>query len=140
MSTPKNVLLIGLRVPVLGIVVLALSLPQSSIFRCTSDLSLKNSSLTQDQIIEYCNNQTIETEKRREVNLCWNNSPNYRLGNSWNWWLLACCKKKRKRITEGASSSLELGVEMMNNRRIGEDVNGEDYRFTPKKVYCFALL
>jgi LPXTG-motif cell wall-anchored protein len=61
-STPKKVLVIGLGILALGVVVLALNLSQSHTFRCAYDLGLSNSSLTQDQIVEYCNNQNIETE------------------------------------------------------------------------------
>src|SRR5919107_6188260 len=61
-STPKKVLVIGLGILALGVVVAALSLSQSLTFQCAYNLGRNNSSLTQDQIIEYCNNQNIETE------------------------------------------------------------------------------
>ena len=61
-STPKKVLFIGLGILATGIVALALSLSQSLTFQCAYNLGRNNSSLTQDQIIEYCNNQNIETE------------------------------------------------------------------------------
>src|ERR687889_1801306 len=61
-STPKKVLFIGLGILALGVVVVALSPSQSFTFQCAYNLGRNNSSLTQDQIIEYCNNQNIETE------------------------------------------------------------------------------
>jgi hypothetical protein len=66
-STPKKVLFIGLGILALGIVVFTIGLQRSpalwQTFQCGYDLSLNNSSLTRDQISEYCNNQNIETEK-----------------------------------------------------------------------------
>ena len=60
--TPKKVLVIGLGILALGVVVVALSLSQSLTFKCAYNLGRNNSSLTQDQIVEYCNKQNIETE------------------------------------------------------------------------------
>jgi hypothetical protein len=69
-STPKKVLFIGLGILALGIVVLAIGLLQSPViweaFQCGYDLSLNNSTLTRDQISEYCsNNQSLKTENAR---------------------------------------------------------------------------
>jgi hypothetical protein len=61
-STPKKVLFIGLGILALGVVVVALSPSQSLTFKCAYNLGRNNSSLTQDQIVEYCNKQNIETE------------------------------------------------------------------------------
>ena len=60
-STSKKVLFIGLGILAVGIVIIALGLPQSLTFRCAYNLGRNNSSLTQDQIIEYCNNQILKT-------------------------------------------------------------------------------
>jgi hypothetical protein len=64
-------LFIGLGILVLGIVLLTLGLVQSpafwQAFQCGYDLSLNNSSLTQDQINEYCNNQTIKIEHAEDL-------------------------------------------------------------------------
>src|SRR5919112_6639767 len=60
--TPKKVLFIGLGIFAAGIVVVALSPSQSLTFKCAYNLGRNNSSLTQDQIVEYCNKQNIETE------------------------------------------------------------------------------
>src|SRR5215212_2030898 len=72
-STPKKVLFIGLSIVALGIVVLALGLQRSpafwQTFQCGYDLGLNNSSLTQDQISEYCNNQILKTENIEEDDL-----------------------------------------------------------------------
>jgi hypothetical protein len=65
-STPKKALFIGLGILALGIVLFTIGLQQSptfwQTFQCGYDLGLNNSSLTQDQISEYCNNQILKTE------------------------------------------------------------------------------
>ena len=71
-SRPKKVLFIGLGILALGIVVLAIGLLQSPViwkaFQCGYDLSLNNSTLTRDQISEYCsNNQTLKTENTEDM-------------------------------------------------------------------------
>ena len=57
---------IGLGILALGIGVFTIDLQQSpafwQTFQCGYDLGLNNSSLTQDQISEYCNNQILKTE------------------------------------------------------------------------------
>ena len=59
-STSKKVLFIGLGILALRIVVLTIGTQRSSTlwqtFQCGYDLGINNSSLTQDQISEYCNN------------------------------------------------------------------------------------
>jgi hypothetical protein len=65
-------LFIGLGILVLGIVLLTLGLVQSpafwQAFQCGYDLSLNNSTLTRDQISEYCsNNQTLKTENAEDL-------------------------------------------------------------------------
>src|SRR5918996_3453318 len=61
-ATPKKVLFIGLGILAVGIVIMALGLSQSLTFQCAYNLGRNNSRLSQDQIVEYCNNQNIETE------------------------------------------------------------------------------
>jgi hypothetical protein len=65
-STPKKALFIGLGILALGIVLFTIGLQRSptfwQTFQCGYDLGLNNSSLTQDQISEYCNNQILKTE------------------------------------------------------------------------------
>src|ERR671918_406258 len=72
-STPKKVLFIGLGILALGIVVFTIGLQRSpalwQTFQCGYDLSLNNSSLTRDQISEYCNNQILKTEDIEEEDL-----------------------------------------------------------------------
>ena len=69
MSTPKKVLFIRLDIPAVGIVVLGVSLAESRAFQYTYRFGLSSSSLTRDQITEYCINQAIETEKWRTQSL-----------------------------------------------------------------------
>ena len=72
-SIPKKVLFIGLGILALGIVVLILGLLQSptlwQVFKCGYDLGINNSSLTQEQISEYCNNNQILTIEKEEKQL-----------------------------------------------------------------------
>jgi hypothetical protein len=60
-SIPKKLLFIRSGILALGIVVLILGLQQSpalwQAFQCGYDLGINNSSLTQEQISEYCNYQ-----------------------------------------------------------------------------------
>ncbi len=69
-ASPKKVLFIGLGILPLGIVVLTLGPLQSTAlwqaFRCGYDLGINNSSLTQEQISEYCNNNQILTIENQE--------------------------------------------------------------------------
>ena len=129
---PKKVLFIGLGILALGIVVLALSLPQSLTFRCAYNLGRNNSSLTQDQIIEYCNNQNIETENVQ-------NSVNVGtilliigliITGTGSKWLLASRRGQRTEVSSSGES-----MEMINNNR-----QEEDDRFTPKKVLIYCLI
>jgi hypothetical protein len=136
-STSKKVLFIGLGILVLGIVVLALSLPQSLTFRCAYNLGRNNSSLTQDQIIEYCNNQNIETENVQysvNVGTILLITGLIIIGTG-GIWIIA---RRRKGRTEETSSSAGLSSEMMINNR--EDGKEENYQFTPKKVLAYCII
>jgi hypothetical protein len=53
-------------------------------------------------------------------------------------WLVV--RRRGSEITEGASTSSGLGIELMNNRGVREDIKGEDYRFTPKKVLLYCIV
>ena len=113
-STPKKVLFIGLGILVLGIVVLAISLPQSLTFRCAYNLGRNNSSLTPNQIIEYCNNQNIETENvQNSVNV---GTILLIIGliiiGTGGIWLIARRGRERTEASTGLSSEM-----MINNRR-----------------------
>ena len=70
-TSPKKVLFIGLGILVVGITVLALGLQQSpalwQAFQCGYDLGINNSSLTRDQISEYCNNQILGTQNAEDL-------------------------------------------------------------------------
>jgi len=72
-ASPKKVLFIGLGILPLGIVLLTLGPLQSpalwQIFQCGYDLGINNSSLTQEQISEYCNNnnQILAIENEEEA-------------------------------------------------------------------------
>jgi len=148
-SLPKKVLFIGLGILALGIVVLILGLLQSptlwQAFKCGYDLGINNSSLTQEQISEYCNNNqilTIENEEEADglttvglgvilivIGLI-------TTGIGGIWLLLRAIRKER---TEASSS--ETGVEMMttmNSRRIEE--GEQDDWFTPKKVLAYCMI
>jgi preprotein translocase subunit Sec61beta len=136
-STPKKILFIGLGILVLGIVVLAVSLPQSLTFRCAYNLGRNNSSLTQDQIIEYCNNQNIETENVQysvNVGTILLITGLIIIGTG-GIWIIA---RRRKGRTEETSSSAGLSSEMMINNR--EDGKEENYQFTPKKVLAYCII
>jgi hypothetical protein len=97
-------------------------------------ICLKNSSLTQDQIIEYCNNQIIETENIQ-------NSVNVRtillntglvIAGTCGIWLIV--RRRGKGRIEEASAGLNSEV-MINNNRQEEDHNW----FTPKKVLVYCV-
>jgi hypothetical protein len=127
-------LFVGLGIFAAGIVVLALSLSQSLTFRCAYDLGRNNSSLTQDQIVEYCNKQNIETENVQ-------NSINVgtilliigliiiRTGGIW----LITRRRGKERTEEATTTSSGVRMEMMSNRE-------EEDRFTPKKVLIYCLI
>ena len=135
MSTPKNVLFIGLSILAVGIVVLALSLPQSLTFRCAYNLGRNNSSLTQDQIIEYCNNQNIETENvQNSVNV---GTILLIIGliiiGTGDIWVIA--RRGKERTKEASSPGII--TELISNRQEGEE--GDDW-YTPKKVLIYCLI
>jgi hypothetical protein len=134
MSIPKKVLFIGLGILALGILVLTLGLLQSpalwQAFQCGYDLGINNSSLTQEQISEYCNNNQIlriENEEEEATGLI---AVGFGVilivigltitGIGGIWLLVRSIRKQR---TE-TPSLLGMSVEMMkttNNRRIKEE-------------------
>jgi uncharacterized protein YneF (UPF0154 family) len=134
MSIPKKVLFIGLGILALGILVLNLGLLQSpalwQAFQCGYDLGINNSSLTQEQISEYCNNNQIlriENEEEEATGLI---AVGFGVilivigltitGIGGIWLLVRSIRKQR---TE-TPSLLGMSVEMMkttNNRRIKEE-------------------
>ena len=133
-STPKKVLFIGLGILVLGIVVLAIGLLQYpaiwEAFQCGYDLSLNNSSLTRDQISDYCNNQTLKTQSAEDliaigfgiivIVIAFIIT---RIGGIW-----LIVRSRRRERTE-ASGAI---IHMMDN-------SNEDYRFTSNKVLAFCI-
>ena len=149
MSIPKKLLFIGLGILALGIVVLTLGLLQTpalwQAFRCGYDLGINNSSLTQEQISQYCNNQILTIENEDAAGLT---TVGFgviliaigliTIGTGGIWLLLRAIRKER---TEASSSlSPEVSVEMMttmNNRRIEEE---QDDWFTPKKVLAYCMI
>jgi hypothetical protein len=150
-SIPKKVLFIGLGILALGIVVLTLGLLQSpalwQAFQCGYDLGINNSSLTQEQISEYCNNNQILTIENEEAAGLITVGFGVILiviglittGIGGIWLLLRAIRKQR---TEASSSSLSgMSVEMMttmNNRTIEE--GEQDDWFTPKKVLAYCMI
>ncbi|HKG29921.1 MAG TPA: hypothetical protein VKA91_01515 [Nitrososphaeraceae archaeon] len=153
MSTPKKVLFIGLGILALGIVVLILGLQQSptlwQVFKCGYDLGINNSSLTREQISEYCNNNQILTiEKEEEAAGLTTVGFGIILiviglittGIGGIWLLLRAIRKERTEAASSLSSS-EMSVEMMttmNSRRIEE--GEQDDWFTPKKVLAYCMI
>ena len=133
-STPKKVLFIGLGILAVGIVVLAIGLLQSAIFQCAYNLGRNNSSLTQDQISKYCNNnnQILRTENREDLITIGFGSILIVTGliitSTGGIWLIVR-RGGGKRIEASSSSGVSLA--MINNNRQQQQ---EDYRFTPKKV------
>jgi hypothetical protein len=71
MSTQKKVLFIVLGILTLGIILLYLGIQRSpellKAFQCGYNFGLNNSSLTQYQIIEYCNNQILQTAYAQDL-------------------------------------------------------------------------
>jgi preprotein translocase subunit Sec61beta len=141
-STPKKVLFIGLGILALGIVVFTIGLQRSpafwQTFQCGYDLGLNNSSLTRDQISEYCNNQILKTENVDDdltivgfgiiliiIGLI--------ITGIGSIWLIA---RRRGRIQKVSSPGLSM--EIMSNRQ--EEEEKEDDRFTPKKVLIYCLI
>jgi hypothetical protein len=144
-STPKKVLFIGLSILVLGIILLAIGLQSpafSQRFQCGYDLGMNNSSITQDQISEYCNNQIPETENiERLITLGFGAIlliTGLIVTGTGGIWLIV----RRKERTEASSLSSEVNVEMMINNNRGERESGEeqDYRFTSKKVLIYCII
>ncbi len=149
-STPKKVLFIGLGILAVGIVVFTIGFQRSSAFwqtfQCGYDLGLNNSSLTQDQISEYCNNQILKTEnveeeeEEEEHDLTtvgfWYNSINQGLiitGTASIWFITRRIRRGERTQRESSSG---VRMEMINNNNKDE----EEYRFTPKKVLIYCLI
>src|SRR5215208_2841537 len=150
-SLPKKVLFIGLGILALGIVVLILGLLQSptlwQAFKCGYDLGINNSSLTQEQISEYCNNQilTIENEEAAGLIIVGFGVILIVIGlittGIGGIWLLLRAIRKEKTEAASSLSSSEMSVEMMttmNSRRIEE--GEQDDWFTPKKVLAYCMI
>ncbi len=148
MSIPKKVLFIGLGILALGIIVLTLGLLQTpalwQAFQCGYDLGINNSSLTQEQISEYCNNQilTIENEEEEEEEATGLTTVGFGViliviglittGIGGIWLIVRAIRKQR---TETSSEmSIEMMTTTMNNRRIEEEEEEHDDWFTPQKV------
>jgi magnesium-transporting ATPase (P-type) len=142
-STPKKVLFIGLGILALGIVVFTIGLQRSpafwQTFQCGYDLGLNNSSLTRDQISEYCNNQILKTENVEEDDLTIVGFGiiliiiGLIITGIGSIWLIA---RRRGRIQKVSSPGLSM--EIMSNRQ--EEEEKEDDRFTPKKVLIYCLI
>jgi hypothetical protein len=138
----------GLGILALGIVVLTLGLLQSpalwQAFQCGYDLGINNSSLTQEQISEYCNNQILTIENEEAAGLITVGFGVILIviglittGIGGIWLIVRAVRKQR---TKASSSSSEMSVEMMttmNNRRKEEE---QDDWFTPKKVLAYCMI
>src|SRR5918997_6298455 len=148
MSIPKKVLFIGLGILALGIIVLTLGLVQSPslwrAFQCGYDLGINNSSLTGDQISEYCNNQIQETDDNLEsgsglitvgFGIIFIVIGLIITGIGAGIWLVQRTRRRttiiRRERTEAPSAG--PSIEMMSNRGIEEEEEEDDW-FTPKKV------
>ena len=144
-STPKKVLFIGLGILALGIVVFTIGLQRSpafwQTFQCGYDLGLNNSSLTRDQISEYCNNQILKTENIEDdftivgfgiiliiIGLIIT-------GIGGGIWIIVRIRRREERQKEASSSGVITN--MMSNRQEEEK---QDDRFTPKKVLIYCLI
>jgi magnesium-transporting ATPase (P-type) len=140
-STLKKVLFIGLGILALGIVVFTIGLQRSpafwQTFQCGYDLGLNNSSLTRDQISEYCNNQILKTENVDDdlttvgfgiiliiIGLI--------ITGTASIWLIAR-RRGGERTEKVSSSGVRMEMIKNNNRQ-------EDDRFTPKKVLVYCLI
>jgi hypothetical protein len=149
MSTRRKVLFIGLGILTLGIVILTLGVLLSPVlrqtFQCGYDLSLNNSSLTREQISEYCNNQIPETDINLEsgsglitvgFGIVFIVIGLIITGINGGIWLI-----QRRRTTtiirreRREAPSAGVSIEMKNNGEIEED----DW-FTPKKVIAYCLI
>ena len=150
MSTRRKVLFIGLGILTLGIVILTLGVLLSPVlrqtFQCGYDLSLNNSSLTREQISEYCNNQIPETDINLEsgsglitvgFGIVFIVIGLIITGINGGIWLI----QRRRRTTtiirreRREAPSAGVSIEMKNNGEIEED----DW-FTPKKVIAYCLI
>ena len=152
MSIPKKVLFIGLGILALGIVVITLGLLQPpalwQAFQCGYDVGINNSSLTGDQISEYCNNQIQETDDNLEsgsglitvgFGIIFIVIGLIITGIGAGIWLVQRTRRRttiiRRERTEAPSAG--PSIEMMSNRGIEEE---EDDWFTPKKVLAYCLI
>jgi uncharacterized membrane protein len=142
-STPKKVLFIGVGVLSVGIVVFTIGLQRSpafwQTFQCGYDLGLNNSSLTRDQISEYCNNQILNTGNiEGDLTIVGFGIILIIIGLiitgiGGGMWLIV--RRRRERTEEVSSSGVSM--EMMSNRQEEEK---QDDRFTPKKVLIYCLI
>src|SRR5215208_6550647 len=142
MSTPKKVLFIGLGTLALGIVVFTIGLQRSpalwQTFQCGYDLSLNNSSLTRDQISEYCNNQILKTEnveKEEDLTTVGFGIILIIIGliitGTGSIWLIL---RRGKERTEETTTTSGVNMEVISNK------DEEEYRFTPRKVQIYCLI
>ena len=146
-SIPKTVLFIGLGILALGIVVLILGLLQSptlwQAFQCGYDLGINNSSLTQEQISEYCNNQILTIENEEAAGLITVGFGVILIviglittGLGGIWLIVRAIRKER---TKSSSSSSGMSVEMMTMNNRGKEEEQDNW-FTPKKVLAYCMI
>jgi hypothetical protein len=148
-SIPKKVLFIGLGILALGIVVLTLGLLQSpalwQAFQCGYDLGINNSSLTQEQISEYCNNNQILTIENEEAAGLITVGFGVILiviglittGIGGICLLLRAIRKERTEASSSSSSGMSVEMMTMNNSGIEQE---QDDWFTPKKVLAYCMI
>ena len=145
-STPKKVLFIGLGILALGIVVFTIGLQRSpafwQTFQCGYNLGLNNSSLTRDQISEYCNNQILKTENVEEEDFTIVGFGIILIiigliitGIGGGIWIIVRIRRREERAKEASSSGVVTN--MMSYSQEGEK---QDDRFTPKKVLIYCLI
>jgi len=148
-STPNKVLFIGLGILAVGIVVLIIGLLQSpaiwKALQCGYGLSLNNSTLTRDQISEYCsNNQTLKTENAEDLitigfGIILLIIGLIIIGIGGGIWLIVRRRGRREATEEVSAAEERLSSEMMiNNNR--QQQKEDDYWFTPKKVLAYCII
>ena len=147
-STPNKVLFIGLGILAVGIVVLVIGLLQSpaiwKALQCGYDLSLNNSTLTRDQISEYCsNNQTLKTENTEDLITIGFGIILLIIGliiiGIGGIWLIVRRRGRREATEEVSATEERLSSEMMiNNNR--QQQKEDDYGFTPKKSTAYCII
>jgi phosphatidylglycerophosphate synthase len=111
----------------------------SEAFQCGYNLGLNNSSLTREQISEYCNNLILETENVDDMTI-FGFGPIFIIvgliiiGIGSAIWLIVRRRKGRKARTESLSG---VSMEMMTRNREEEE---EHHRFTTKKVLTCSII